>query len=257
MALHAELLAYFVLLHADEPQTMLPELARTSPAVTSHAAVTRALRVAASLGAADVPAWVRAVAKCSLLENACVMRLLPIVRGMALQQANAAYLPREAVPTAGMAARLLLPANTDDATRLVTAHGLKGDENDPPGHVRFKAAAFVLPPPSQPYEPPLAPPALPQLQEWRGRKQREAAAAEAPAAASITPLSEDLRQQRKAKRRPPPKSLLAEDGDAAAAETTEEAEAAPAAAEPPSAAPAAAPPAESVRDATLRMLVGS
>ena len=209
VALHAELLAFFVLLHADEAQTMLTELAMAPAAVCSHDAVTRALRVAGCFAREDAVGWRRAVSCCTLLEVACVIRLLPRVRAFALQQANAAYTPREAVPLSALCKWLLL-GETSDAERCAAAHGVKREPEDSPAHVRVKSASFSAAPPAQPYEPPLGPPTVPPVQRWLQRQQ-SAAERETNAPSAAAPLTDEARQARKAKRRPPPKSLLLDD----------------------------------------------
>ena len=245
--LHAELLSYFVLLHADEPQTMLPELARAPPAVVACPAVARALRLSGALTREDPTGWRQAVGACSLLEAACALRLLPAVRSASLQQCNAAYNKVEPVPLSGLCARLLV-ATTTDAETCAAGHGLKQEAGDPPGTVRFRAPSFSAALPAKPPEPPLAPPPIPTVQQWLSRQQQPPPLASAPEAAAVAPLSEEAIQSRKAKRRPPPKSLLSDVDDAAAA-----------AAEKPApvtatAAVAVATIGLSLRDLTFRML---
>ena len=53
--LHAEILSYFALLHADEPATLAPELARAPRAVLALPTVRRALRAVGAMGRGDVP----------------------------------------------------------------------------------------------------------------------------------------------------------------------------------------------------------
>ena len=210
--LHAELLSYFILLHADEPQTMLTELARAPQAVQSHSATTRALHVCAAYGREDIAGFQRAASCCTILEVSCLLRLLPSVRAAALQQANSAYNAREAVPTAGLCPRLLL-SDPADATRCAASHGLTHDpaDTDGPPTVRFHASSFTPQVPAKPPEPPLGPPSsLPAVKQWLDRQQREE---KQPVAekAIVTPLSEEAIQKRKAKRRPPPKGFMADD----------------------------------------------
>jgi len=258
VALHAELLSYFVLLHADEPPTMLPELARSPAAVVGDPAVRRALRVAGSLVRDDVTGWRRAVDTCTLLEVGCVMRLLPAVRASSLQQCNAAYNKMEAVPLTGLCARLIM-VDAADAERCAAGHGIKHDTfaEDKPGTVRFRAAGFTATPPAKPPEPPFAPPSIRVVQQWlRRQQQANAPSADQPVPA-IAPLSEEAALLRKAKRRPPPKGLLTDEEEAAAAadaeSTAREATRAPAAAAPASGL-AGKVVGLSVRDLTLRML---
>ena len=201
-ALHAELLSYFVLLHADEPQTMLPELARTAVSVTRLPAVRRALAVVGPWQRGDAAGLQRGLATCSILELACALRLLPTARADAVRQCNAAFNNRELVPLAALAPRLGLPGVTD-AARCLATHGLRaectGDDaaaevvNNSEGveadagaaravGVRFRAPSFTAQP-SAPIEPPLPPPAVAAVVRWV-RAKEAAAAADAAAGAS-------------------------------------------------------------------------
>ena len=186
VSLHSELLAYFVLLHADEPQTMLPELGRAPQNATGDAAVRRALRLVGPLVRDDAAGVIAAIQHCTLLEVACVLRLLPQARAAILQQCNLAYSSREALPLGGLCRRLWL-ADPDGVERALAAHGLplaEAVEHRTPPHsmdkedasavksmpcVRFKAAGFVLRP-AKPIEPPLAP-AISQVTGWLQRSQ--------------------------------------------------------------------------------------
>ena len=159
--LHAELLAYLLLLHADEPQTVLPELAAAPLGVLRSAAVKRALALVAALARQDAAGFGRALRRCALLEVGCVLRLLPGVRAAMLQQCNSAYSAQGAVPLPAMRRRLWLRTDAD-AARCAAAHGLEVAGEGPDGLVRFRSASFALVP-KAPLEPPLGPPDLPAV----------------------------------------------------------------------------------------------
>lgn len=212
--LHAQLLSYLVLLHADEPQTILPDVAGAPTAVLQDASVKRALAFVACLARDDAVGCWRTLRGCELLEVACVLRLLPELRAAVLQQCNTAYNAQGAMPLRALSNRLWI-ASEADAARCAAAHGLPADD----GAVRFRSATFVRRL-KAPLEPPVGPPTLPAVQRWLQRKSSTkpsvppsaAARAEGAVPARVA-LSEEERQSRKTRRRPPPKSLLADGND--------------------------------------------
>ena len=186
--LHAELLGYFVLLHANLPNAPLlfhSELARASPSVAASPRVRRALAIAAALARDDAAGLRRALSSAPLLEVAAVLRLLPIMRGAALAGCNAAYAAREDFPLRALQ-RLLWLRSPDEARRCAEAHGLAiapadgsgadggadggGGGGSSDGSLHFHAAGFKRE--AAAIEPPLLPPPLAAVERWREREGR-------------------------------------------------------------------------------------
>ena len=227
---------------------MLTAIARAPNEVATSTPVKRALRFAAAIAREDTVDAFAALDGCTLLEIACAMRLLPSIRAATLQQSNAAYNAREAVPVAALGQRLRFGSEAEVA-RCVAAHGLPAvttgldvpsapaAPGDVTGAVRFHAATFVAHP-GKPLEPPPELPTVPAIKQWHDEKAAMAAAAASgevtgtsdaatsgakaePLPAStdspfpaVKVLGEAERQSRKAKRRLPPKGFLADvEGD--------------------------------------------
>lgn len=216
-ALFTELLGYFVLLHADEPSTLLTKLTTAPAAVLAHPHLRLALTAASAFSRLDTVALSRCCRDASLLSAACLVRLLPAIRAASLAQANAAYTVREAFPVAQLCPRLALPAPSD-AFRCVQAHGLLPAatavgasvtaEEALATSVHFHSPGFVSV--AAKLEPPLPPPETPAIIRYRQR-QFQAAASITNAAVSACPaqLAQVQPPNKKKKRRPPPASFLA------------------------------------------------
>ncbi len=145
-SLHAELLAYFILLHADEPATVSTQLACAPAPALAHAAVRRALAAMGAYGREAPEDLGRPLRSMGLLEVACLVRLLPRLRALSLRHANAAFKPNEAFTAATLTARLWLD-DASDAARCAKAHGIANAALPPPGS---SAAAPASPPPLPP-----------------------------------------------------------------------------------------------------------
>lgn len=172
--LYAELLSYFILLHADQPHVITPELATTPAPVLDTPIVRQSLRLATAFARFDVVDFSRQLYEAPLLCIGAALRLLPELRATVLAHANKAYMQREAILAADICPRLLLPAGTDlavllpqpqqasgaHAARLAAAHGLLLQD----GAIRFRSPDFSLIAAS--LELPLPPPPLPCVTEW-------------------------------------------------------------------------------------------
>ena len=251
-ALYAELLSYFVLIHADEPQEMLTELRRAPHHVARHARVARALRVAAAVARGDAVGVFQALDECTLLEVGCAVRLLPGIREGVVQQCNAAYNAREAVPLAALRRRLRL-GESAEVGRCMASHGLPPQTDggggaaaaaDGTATVRFHTEGFAARP-AKAIEPPLALPDVPAIVRWRDASAGPVGgvAPKPPDEAPVRILGEMERQSRKAKRKPPPKGFLADaddDGSGAPAVAEESSATPPAKASRPPTKPAVA-----------------
>ena len=197
-ALHAELLGYFLLLHADQPETFTCELLRAPAAVRQSELVLRVLRLAAAFANGDAPLFWRCVRALPPLAACCTLQLLPAMRDATLRAHDAALkAPQPAsarlVPVRTMAARLGL-RDEQAAARLLEWHGVRLEPaaaagGAPVAHFRAPNATFVASPPA--IEPPLPPPAVPSLERLAAALARHAAqpapAAAAPADAAPVP----------------------------------------------------------------------
>ena len=187
----------------------------------------------------------------SLLEAACLVRLLPAARAAALLQANAAYNAREALPASHLCRRLWL-TDSGEAVRCAAAHGVVVTASEAGAHsAATEEAAGVGEHRLQFHtgsvkadtlqagvkmEPPLPPPNTRAIGRWQQREQAAAAAARLASTATTSPQavaaaaseaacvaeasdgepSVLLGLKKKKKRRPPPSSLLAETAEKSA-----------------------------------------
>ena len=203
--LHAELLAYFILLHAEEPDTVATQLECAPAPTLAHAAIRRALAAMGAYGREAPEDLGRTLRSMRVLEVACLVRLLPCLRALTMRHLNAAFKPNEAFAAATLTARLWL-VDAADAARCAKAHGLSNAPTAPPGAApageaaaaaaaaaadasapplapwHFHTGSFVLTPKAA-IEPPLPPPNVPAIQRWReSQEQPRVAATAAPAA---------------------------------------------------------------------------
>ena len=207
--LHAELLAYFILLHAEEPETVATQLECAPAQALAQAAIRRALAAMGAYGREAPEDLGRTLRSMRVLEIACLVRLLPCLRALTMRHLNAAFKPNEAFAAATLTARLWL-VDAADAARCAKAHGLSNGPTAPPGAApageaadaaaaaaaaaaadastpplapwHFHTGSFVLTPKAA-IEPPLPPPDVPAIRRWHESQQEPPVAATAALAA--------------------------------------------------------------------------
>ncbi|KAL1500039.1 hypothetical protein AB1Y20_012716 [Prymnesium parvum] len=145
-ALFSELLAYLVLLHADNPAVFTQEIVRAPVEVLSSAPVKQALRLASAISRKDMVDVSRVLHNASLLVIASVIRFFPEMQTLVLSQCNAAYNARELFPCQVLAQRLFLKSPSS-ASSCAIDHNLKVEGVTGPGDMRSEegSSAEALP----------------------------------------------------------------------------------------------------------------
>lgn len=123
LALRAELLGYFLLLHISQPDELSARLLASPPSLCTTPPVRFALRIAGAIARADARELEHEIKAAPLLAAACVLHVLPEHRSRVLSQCNAAFTAREPFAAAVLGRHLLLEPQA--AERCAEAHGLE------------------------------------------------------------------------------------------------------------------------------------